>query len=290
MDTEVTAAVLRHFPTSSVKRVTRYEKGIMNATFKVEMSSPANLVVYRSYSREGWKAAKEQYLYKLIRDRTTVPVPEVLAKGKDYSILSHISGSELDVRDKKLVFEAGALLAKIHSLRMPSFGWIVGNTIEPSFSDWEAFLRFDTQHKLSKLPHTLEHTEIENRVMKMLDTHSDLLTIDSAPCLVHKDYHASHILVVDGAISGVIDVEWAIAGHHELDLVKSCEWMFSGSPMEDVFLDGYRSVGTISSEYEKRKKLYTILILLSSLVISYDCNNREKCDENRDRLQKLLGI
>ncbi len=282
------AAVRKHFPTSSVTKVSRYEKGIMNATYKVEMSSPANLVVYRSYRREGWKAAKEQYLYTLIRDRTTVPVPEVLAKGKDYSILSHVAGRELDVTDSKLVFSAGAMLAKIHSLRMPSFGWIIGNAIEPSFSDWEAFVRFDTEHKLSKLPHSTEHEEIKERIMELLDESSDLLEIEVRPCLVHKDYHASHILVGEGRITGIIDVEWAIAGHHELDLVKSCEWMFTSSDMEEVFLDGYRSVGSISPEYSNRKKLYRILILLSSLVISYDCNNAERCHENRERLQQLL--
>ena len=289
MDEAVVAAVRKHFPTSSVKSVSRYEKGIMNATYKVEMSSPANLVVYRSYSREGWKAAKEQYLYTLIRDRTTVPVPEVLARGKDYSILSHVAGSELDVTDSEMVFAAGQMLAKIHSLRMPSFGWIVGSGIEPSFPDWESFVRFDTEHKLSKLPHSVEHEEITEKVMELLDESSDLLVLDVTPCLVHKDYHASHILVSGGKIAGVIDVEWAIAGHHELDLVKSCEWMFTSSEMEDVFLEGYRTVGSISDAYADRKKLYRILILLSSLVISYDCNNAERCHENRDRLQKLLG-
>ena len=169
MNKEVVAAIRKHFPGATVENVERYRKGIMNATFKVTLSSPANVVVYRSYSRDEWKAAKEQYLYKLIRDKTSVPVPEVLAKGKTYSILSHVAGDELDLTDETMVREAGKMLAKVHSIRMPSFGWIVGNAIEPAFADWESFLRFDTEHKLSKLPASEEHTAIGKKVLEILE-------------------------------------------------------------------------------------------------------------------------
>ena len=114
-----------------------------------------------------------------------------------------------------------------------------------------------------------------------------LLNVKTKPCLLHKDYHASHIIADKGKISGIIDFEWAIAGHNELDIVKSCLWMFENKKdLEKIFLDGYKQYGEISKDFSKRRKLYEILTLLSSLSFSYECKHKKWRIYN---YKKLLG-
>ena len=113
------------------------------------------------------------------------------------------------------------------------------------------------------------------------------MNVKSKPCLLHKDYHSSHIIVNKGRINGVIDLEWAMSGHNELDIAKSCLWMFEKKPrLEWIFLEGYKKYGKISKGFGKRKKLYKLLVLLSSLSFSYECKNKKWCIYN---LKKLNG-
>ncbi len=63
--------------------------------------------------------------------------------------------------------------------------------------------------------------------------------------------------------------------------------MFENKPeLEKIFLQGYKKYGKISEEFNKRKKVYRVLTMLSALSLSYECNNKKWCKYN---LKKLKG-
>jgi len=286
MKTKVGGVINRIYPNSSVVSIKRFEKGLINKTYDVKIDGKS--LVLRIYPKEFWKVKKEKHLYGLIRKKTSVPVPEVIESGRDYLLMSKVEGKELSVRDKKLVGRAGELLAKIHAIKFPYYGWIINKEIRPRFKAWSDFIYHDLNSKFRKIP--AKYAYLKNKIIKIVTENESLLDVKTKPCLLHKDYHSSHIIVGKDKINGIIDIEWAMSGHNELDIVKSISWMFDKKPeLERVFLKGYKKYGTISKDFVKRKKLYKLLIMLSALSFSYDCKNKKWCMHNLERLRVVVN-
>ena len=283
MNPKVGGIIKRIFLNATPTYVKRIRKGVINETYYIKIKNSS--FVLRIYPKEFWKIKKEQYLYNLISKRTDVPVPKIILKGKNYILMQKIEGKELPINNKVLIKNAGQLLAKIHSIKFPHYGWIINREIKPKFSNWFNFITYDLNQKLRKLPK--EHSKLKKEIKDIIYKNKSLLNINSKPCLLHKDYHSPHIIVHKNKIDGIIDIEWAIAGHNELDIVKSCMWMFENKPkLEKIFLKGY---GKVSKDFKKRKKLYRILTLLSALSLSYECNNKKWCRYNLSKLKGELN-
>jgi len=254
MDSKVGGIIKKIYLDNSLTSIKRFKKGLINKTYDIK---DKNLVL-RIYPKDFWKVKKEQHLYKLIKNKTNVPVPKILKTGKNYLLMSKINGKELDIKNKNLVKKAGETLAKLHSIKFSHYGWIINKEIKPKFKNWLSFINYDIDSKLRKIP----KKSLKKQIRDVIKKNKALLNISSKPCLLHKDYHTSHILVDKNQINGIIDIEWAIAGHNELDIAKSCIWMFEKKPkLEKIFLQGYKKHHKLSKDFNKRKKLYNIIIL-----------------------------
>jgi len=283
MKTKVGGVINKIYPDSSVISVKRFKKGVINETYDVKVDNKS--LVLRIYPKNLWKIKKEEYLYNLIRKKTNVPVPKIIKTGRNYILMSKIEGKELSVRNKALVRKAGELLAKIHSIKFPHYGWIIKDKIKPKFKNWPDFINYDMKLKFRKIPG--KYKQLKNNIKNIVNKNKSLLNVKSKPCLLHKDYHSSHIIVNKNKINGIIDIEWAMSGHNEFEVAKSCSWMFDKKPkLEKIFLEGYRKYGSLSKDFTERKKLYKLIVLLSSLSFSYECKNKRWCFYN---LRKLKG-
>lgn len=270
MNKKVGGIIKRIYPDSRVTSIRKFRKGLINETYGLKVNNKS--LVLRVYPRDFWKIKKEEYLYDLIRRKTNVPVPNVIRTGRNYLLMSKVEGKELSVKNKSLVKKAGEILAKIHSIKFPYYGWIIKNEIKPKYRKWLDFVNYDIRLKFRKIPS--KHLELKHKVKEIIDNNRDLMNVKSKPCLLHKDYHPSHIIVNKGKINGIIDIEWAISGHNEFEVAKSCTWMFDKKPeLEKVFLEGYRGYGILSKDFVERKKLYKLIVLLSALSFSYECRN-----------------
>lgn len=286
-------ALRKVFPNSKIKIIKRFEKGLVNETYSLKILNPNKELVLRIYPREEWKVEKEAFLYNLIRKKTDVPMPLVynvdLSKeilNKPYIILSRIEGKELPL-NKKVIKEAGSYLAKIHSIKFDFFGWIIDKKIYPKFNLWSDFIFYDLDYKIkrTKIPN-----DLINGIIRYVKKNQFLLDIKTKPCLLHKDYHKSHILVKNNKIKGIIDIEWSVAGHNELDIVKSLLWMFEKNrKLENIFLDGYKKYGRISNKFNKRKELYELIAHLSALNFAYQLKNRKWYSYNLKKMKEILS-
>jgi len=286
MNSRVREIIKRIFPNATPTYVKKFRKGVINETYDIKIKN--RFFVLRIYPRDFWKIKKEEYVYNLIRKKTEIPVPRVILRGKNYALTEKIQGNELPLDNKALIRKAGELLAKLHSIKFPSYGWIIGDEIKPKFGNWFDFITYDLNQKLRKLPK--KHKLLKAKIRNIIYANKSLFDIKSKPCLLHKDYHPSHILVHKNKINGIIDVEWATAGHNEMDIVKSCMWMFENkADLEKIFLQGYKKYGKVSKEFSKRKRLYKLLILLSSLSFSYECKNKKWCIYNLKKLEGELN-
>ena len=93
MKTKVGGILKGIYTGSSVSSIKRFKKGLINETYDVKVDGKR--VVVRIYPSDFWKAKKEKYLYELLREKTDVPVPEVIALGRDYLVMSKIEGKGL---------------------------------------------------------------------------------------------------------------------------------------------------------------------------------------------------
>lgn len=285
-------AIRKVFPNSSISAIKKFKKGLVNESYSISISGPKKELVLRIYPKEGWKVEKEAYLYNLIKRKTDVPVPSVYnidtsksIISKPYALLSRIEGKELPL-SKSLVKEAGSYLAKLHSIKFDSFGWIINNQIKPKFKTWPDFVSYDLNYKIKR---TTMPGQLAGKIKKYVKTNQFLLDIKTKPCLLHKDYHRSHILVKGGRISGIIDFEWSIAGHNELDIVKSLLWMFNKSrKLEKIFLDGYKRYGAISNEFSERRELYKLINYLSALNFACQLKSRKWYSYNLKKIREML--
>ncbi|MBU0615553.1 MAG: aminoglycoside phosphotransferase family protein [Nanoarchaeota archaeon] len=295
----INAVFSKVMPKHIVVSVQDNSKGQVNKIYFVKLAEKytgaIEEFVLRIYPKDGWKAEKEKYLFDLVRQKTDVPVPEMIVSftgknilGYPYSILKKIDGNELGTRiTNRSVTESGTMLAKIHSIKFDRFGWIVGQEIKPKFEKWADFLEFDLKHKIKKAGKSLPKKTFDD-IRKYFDDHKALLDDVVMPSLLHKDYSYAHI-ICDKNINGIIDWEWAISGHNEFDLVKSILWMFENDKkLENLFLRGYKKEAVLSNDFEKRRKLYEMLIYFNSFVFSRECSSGKWCRYNLSKLKRLL--
>ena len=292
---KVGGVIRKVFPRASVISVKQLKKGCVNKTFEVKINNPKKELILRLFPKEGWKAVKEAYIYDLIAKNTDVPVPVVHLVDtsqnilpKSFTLLSKVQGKELTINNKKLIEKAGEYLAKIHSIQFDKFGWIVGKEIKPAFKKWVDFCEYDLNHKLRNLKKYDGKFYIK-KIKKYFDENKHIIDIETEPCLIHKDYHFSHILVDKDRINGIIDVEWAISGHAELDLAKSLMWMFEGNTkLEQIFLKGYQNYGFLDNDFRKRRKLYELLISVSSALFACELNSNKWLRYHTQKLGEIV--
>ena len=282
MSSQVGGVIKRIYPDSKVISINRFDRGVINETYDVRLEDRS--LVFRLYPKDFWKIGKEKYLYALLGRKVGIPVPKVLKWGKNYLLMTKVEGRELSGDDDILVKKAGEILAKIHSVKFSDYGWLINKEVNPKFKRWVDFIDYDTKLKFSKIP--AKYSDLKKKVKKIINKDRGLLDISVRPCLLHKDYHSSHIIVSKGEINGIIDWEWAMSGHNEFDIVKSCMWMFEKKPsLERKFFEGYKKYGKISKEFNERKGLYRIIHLLSSFSLSHECRDRNRCINNLNQLE-----
>ena len=271
------------YPEARVISIRKFKKGVINKTYEISIANPKKDLVIRIYPSEFWKAKKENYIYGLLAKK--IPTPKVLWEGKNYLLMSKIDGKELSL-DRKLIKDAGFLLAKIHSIRFPYYGWIMGKKVRPKFRRWLDFIAYDFNQKSKILmkANIIDKEEIK-KIRKVIEKNKEILKTKTRPCLLHKDYHSSHILVKNKKISGIIDFEWAISGHNELDIAKSCYYMFDKKKnFEKVFIEGYESYKKIDKRFDERKSIYKLLTIFSSLAFSVKHYNKKWIEYNKKKL------
>jgi len=282
-----------------VKSIKDYSAGHINKIYEITFKNKKQIIL-RLYN-EAWKAKKEEFVYRQIRSHVDVPIPEIhyvddsqTILPSAYCIISKLEGMHLDqayqkYKNKKIIEEAGEILAKLHTIKFDKYGWIIGHAIHPSFSTWKEFVLYDIDFKLGKLSLIKKIIDLKSKINGFVEKNKHLLDIAQKPCLLHKDYHCPHILADKNHVTGIIDLEWALAGHNENDFMKMELWTFNKlKSFKEPFFKGYQKLGTLSHDYEERKKIYELWHWISMVNISFEMKNKTWLTHNIKALQDFL--
>ena len=113
--------------------------------------------------------------------------------------------------------------------------------------------------RLSFLSRTGFH-DLAEPVARWFGDHEGLLDYPIVPRLLHMDLHMSSILVSEGKIAGILDIEAAIIGHNEYDLMRTELAHFGDSygSLREAFFEAYTAHVPLDDGYEGRKPLYQL--------------------------------
>ena len=303
--------------------VRRPGSGLTSSVFILETAQGDFILKVSRDPASDWKLGKERIVYGLLR-RQGLPAPQVLVTDLSHYLvsfaytlserlpgvtLSH-ANADMSAAERVGVYrQLGDMMGWMHSLTFDCFGDVMEQdgitTVGPAqelageaagantgpFATWHEMHKQIVRGRLSFLSHTEFHDLVEP-VAYWFGDHEDLLDYPISPRLLHMDLHMSNILVSGGMVSGILDVEEAVIGHNEYDLMRT-ELAHFGDGYEalrEAFFEAYTALVLLDDGYEGRKPLYELsrsLVGLKCLVL-YGSRAAPKLAEETQRVRARI--
>ncbi|MDP3989136.1 MAG: aminoglycoside phosphotransferase family protein [bacterium] len=222
------------------------------------------------------KLLNEARAYELLRAHG-VPSPEVVAVDDTLEILPHpylimerLTGTSLSVhhtsyiRDEMQVLEElGALLGRIHSIHLHTFGGLTEEGPESFRIFFEGYV--------AEVVYQLQRSEMlparQIKAIRNFFKEDGLFAIDPRPSLVHGNFVLGNIVVDDECgVTGVVDWEWARGAHSQEELATFLYRVLHMDPGKcAAFLSGYEGVHEVGDDFDRRLLAYVFLYYLKVL-------------------------
>jgi fructosamine-3-kinase len=232
--------------------------GGMAAVWRLDMPDGDVLVAKTGPAGAGLDV--EGWMLDYLRDRSALPVPEVLFAADDLLVMTHIPANE--AIGPQAERHAAELLATLHDIGALAFGLerdtLIGGLPQPNgwMASWRDFFRDRRLLAMGRqaldagqLPAALMH-RIE-RLAGRLDAWID---DDTEPSLIHGDIWGGNVMVQGGRIAGFVDpaIYYADA---EIELAFSTMFGTFG----DAFFSRYGELRPLRPGFfEVRRDLYNL--------------------------------
>jgi fructosamine-3-kinase len=235
--------------------------GCIAEVFRADFADGAACAV--KWSAQGGLAA-EAFMLRYLADHGSLPVPKVVHGDDRLLVLEFVDhGGGLSQAGER---QAGRMLAALHAVRGPHFGFecdtLIGPLPQPNpptrrwlefFRDHRLLCMADAAHGAGRLPLSLRA-----RIDRLAARLSEWIEEPAHPALLHGDLWPGNVLAKDGNVAAFIDpaIYW---GHPEMDLAFA--GLFPG--LGEAFLRGYEEAGSIAPEFrDRRRDLYNLWPLL----------------------------
>ncbi|HEY3871624.1 MAG TPA: phosphotransferase [Actinocrinis sp.] len=150
-------------------------------------------------------------------------------------------------------------LAAMHRIGQEGYGYLTTRILEP-VPDNTAYMTRQFAKKLDEFRDLGGDSALRGALRIYVKRHVGLFASCAAPVLCHNDFHEGNVLVSPGAdgwsVTGIIDVENAIAADPLLDLAKTeCYSIRGDSAKFAALVDGY---GPLADDALERLALYRL--------------------------------
>jgi aminoglycoside phosphotransferase (APT) family kinase protein len=262
-------------PAAVVTELVTRTGGELSTVYEVRCEDPSHTVILKVYAHEwAWKPEKEIHVYRLLAERSSLHVPDVLhyaanaaPDGRSVTILRLLEGRPLSEASKDMdaalipamYREMGAALAEIHRIGQEAYGYLTTEILEPS-PDNGSYMRRQFAKKLKEFDDLGGERALSHAVARRIERDGGLFDNCKAPVLCHNDLHEGNVLVAESAlnweITGLIDVENAISADPLIDLAKTDYYSFNrGESERTALLEGY---GALPGDGPERIDLYRL--------------------------------
>ncbi|MDO8587719.1 MAG: aminoglycoside phosphotransferase family protein [Armatimonadota bacterium] len=279
-------ALAHHLPVNASElKLWRIPTGKFNATYSVDGAekplilrvAPPDDAGFVFYERN--MMAQEPEIHALIRSRTSVPVPDILAYdktrevvGRDFLIMERLPGRPLSDLDdltpdlhNRILFQVGQALREIHGITADEYGYLGAHHPMKPQLDWLDAFFIMWNSMISDIVDCGRYDEKESRMMRgLLDSNLQYFTRKTPSMLLHMDVWSQNILIDDeGNLTGLIDLDRALWGDPEIEfaILDYC------GISEPAFWRGYGQERDTSIEAQRRNLFYLMYEIQKYIVI-----------------------
>jgi aminoglycoside phosphotransferase (APT) family kinase protein len=295
---------------SSDDWVTELGHGWFNVAYRIRLRGGAQAVLkvappagVEVLTYERGAMATELAAIRLIREHTSVPVPEVhFADGShevcdaDYFFMEFVEGSNFGmVRDSLPTAERdhynealGALTRELNEIRGPGFGPLGG----PGVDTWRAQFTSMVENILRDGERrSVDLGRHYDDVRAVLAGHAGTLDAVTEPRFVEWDLWDNNAMIRDGRVVGVIDHERAFYGDPLIEAGFTAFEMPAFGDATPAFMRGYGR-GALTPDEKVRRRLYTLyLILIMTIETRYRGHeDPAEYDFARARLDEIMVL
>jgi aminoglycoside phosphotransferase (APT) family kinase protein len=275
----------------------------------VKLGPPADVPIL-TYERDAL-AAEVEY-FRLLGDLDGVPVPDVLASGRDddggdWLITELLPGTPLSELTGKITKEEeagvrrllGAAVARVHTVVGPHYGYTGGRRARAD--TWrDAYRGFMSEVLDDAVRYDWDLPVPAARVTDAIERHAHVLDDVQTPALLHFDLWDGNVLVdkdVDGAwrLTGLVDGERYLYGDPLLDFVSTALFRHAEDEPDAPFLAGYAAGAgapvTLDEHARIRLTLYRLHLYLVMNVepVVRGLGGPEHAEHRRQLADLLIG-
>jgi aminoglycoside phosphotransferase (APT) family kinase protein len=280
--TEAQAIVDRIEPGTQVTNLVTLLGGEHSSVYEMERAGEAQSFIIKLYPEFlHWKLQKEDYIYGVLGKWPCLPIPRVLWRDASKTLLPlnllvmtkingqalvHLEASLNDAVLFDIYRQMGEVLRKFHDIGMESFGYLVTGGVSAPYLNNESYMAFEFRERVKEFRDCGGDPEFAGRLERYVASRRHLLQGCSAPIFCHNDFHIGNIMVTESAdgklqMSGVVDVENAIAGDPLFDVAKTLLYNIKENRVKrDGFLAGYGPIDR--PDWEETIELYSVYHVL----------------------------
>ncbi|HEY4169391.1 MAG TPA: aminoglycoside phosphotransferase family protein, partial [Reyranella sp.] len=256
-DAQAQAIVDRIAPGRRIARVGALLAGEISAVFEIELADGPPGFVLKVYPETlHWKMRKEIRIADMLDGRLSVPTPRILLADDSKSLLdlnfvmTRLEGQNL-LRHEPAPSEAhsvfaqmGRALREIHAIQFEAFGYIGADGLVTPFASNRAYMLSQFERKVGGFAQLAGWPALAERLKAYVERSVPLLDACTTPRLCHYDFHTGNVLArrLDGRLqlSGIVDLENAIAGDPLMDLAKTIAYSVRDDATKRAgLLEGY---------------------------------------------------
>lgn len=279
-------AALDHFGLGQFIRAEPIPFGLFGQN--VFVTSTKGQFVLRGAAHSDWQFPKEQFVARLLHEKTSVPAPWPYLIGTDeavfgwkygYAILPRMPGLQLanpevlktiTMKDRKdIAYTIGENLREVQKVEWPSSGQydLKTKTIKAFNSGFENWLVDELRQLVQKsLSYNDKTTEADKAwIEHIIQAAEEALKEQSKSVLVLHDYKEANLTVQKQGdhwkVSGVFDLMEALIGDGEFDLVRQLAdyiELDDDLALAKSFLDGYQKTAPLRPLAYPRLSLYMV--------------------------------
>jgi aminoglycoside phosphotransferase (APT) family kinase protein len=222
---------------------------------------------------------QEPRLHKILRERTKVPVPEIVAcdfacefLNRDFLVMKRVPGVPISEHPglgrrefARILEEVGDSLRQVHAIQADRYGYLGEHRpMEPQESWTEAFVIMWNK-LLDDIQGSGGYSRHEaDSMRRLLDSNIRLFNRRTPASLLHMDVWAQNIMAdSQGRMTGLIDWDRALWGDPEIEFAVLDYCGIS----EEPFWEGYGERRATDSEASRRNVFYLLYELQKYIFI-----------------------
>lgn len=222
---------------------------------------------------------QEPAIHRVIRERTTVPIPEILLYDfsrnlidRDYLIMERLPGIPLTYfqgtpeQHNQILEQTGTFLRQIHEITADMYGYLGEHHCMEPQSDWSSAFHVMWNKMVDDIAGTGYYDQQEQSYVRgLLDKHYGHFDRRVTSRLLHMDIWSQNVLVDEyGTVTGIIDFDRALWGDKEIEFAV-LDYCGMSDP---AFWNGY-GVERDLSESARIRQIFYLLYEIQKYIVIY---------------------